>query len=200
MQELFDYQIAKNNKEVLDMLNVKYIIQQNDKGEEVASLNPGANGNAWFVTKILSVNSNDEEMKALTKFDSKNVAIKLRDKEDKSFEIKMPFSVDSLAAIKLNVYKPNYLKYTSNNLKFGFAVFSEMYYKDGWNATVDGKAAEIVRVDYTLRGLNIPAGKHIIEFKFEPQVVKTGSAIALVSNMGMVLLVVGWIYFKRKRS
>jgi hypothetical protein len=65
MQELFDYQIAKNNKEILDMLNVKYIIQQNEKGEEVASVNPAANGNAWFVSEFKTVKSNDDEMKAI---------------------------------------------------------------------------------------------------------------------------------------
>lgn len=200
MQELFDYQIAKNNKEILDMLNVKYVIQQNEKGEEVASVNPAANGNAWFVKELKMVNSNDAEMKALSKFDSKNVAIKLREKEDKSFEIQMPFIVDSLATIKLNIYKPNYLKYTSNNSKSGFAVFSEMYYKDGWNAYVDGKKTDYCKVDFTLRGMTIPKGKHTIEFKFEPQVVKTGSTIALVSSIGMLLLLVGGVYLERKKN
>jgi uncharacterized membrane protein YfhO len=75
-----------------------------------------------------------------------------------------------------------------------------MYYKNGWNATIDGKEAEVVRVDYALRGLNIPAGKHTIEFKFEPQVVKTGSTIALVSSIGIMLLLIGGIYFEKKKK
>jgi uncharacterized membrane protein YfhO len=92
------------------------------------------------------------------------------------------------------------LKYSSNNKNNGFAVFSEMYYKNGWNATIDGKESEIIRVDYALRGLNIPAGKHTVEFKFEPQVVKTGSTIALLSSIGMVLLLAGGVYFERKKK
>ena len=75
-----------------------------------------------------------------------------------------------------------------------------MYYKNGWNATIDGKSENILRVDYALRGLNIPAGKHTIEFKFEPQVVKTGSTIALVSSIGMLLLLIGGIYFENKKK
>ncbi len=92
------------------------------------------------------------------------------------------------ATINLVAYKPNHLKYVSNNSKNGFGVFSEMYYKNGWIATIDGKEAPIYNVNYVLRGLEIPAGKHTIEFKFEPQVVKTGSSIALISSIGMFFI------------
>lgn len=201
IQELFDYQIAKNNKQVLDMLNVKYIIQSNDKGEQFPTINPDANGNAWFVSKIQTVNSADEEMKALDKLDTKEVAVRLKDKNQKTFELSLPFRKDSLATIKLDLYKPNHLKYTSNNSNEGFAVFSEIYYPKGWKATIDGKEASIYRVDYTLRGLEIPKGKHTIEFKFEPEVVKTGSTITLFSSIAMILLIVGGVYFdNRKKS
>ncbi|WP_298392660.1 YfhO family protein [Flavobacterium sp.] len=203
MQELFDYQIAKNNKEVIDMLNVKYIIQTNDKGEEFPTLNQDANGNAWFVSEIKMVDNADAEMKALDKLDTKNIA--LIDVFNEGSKIKgsnfvKSFSVDSLAKIKLTSYKPNHLKYISNNKNSGFAVFSEMYYKNGWIATIDGKEEPILKVNYALRGLNIPAGNHKIEFKFEPQVVKTGSMIALVSFIGMILLLVGGIYLDRKKK
>ena len=200
IQQLFDYQIAKNNKEVLDMLNIKYIIQRDEKGQEFASINPDANGNAWFVSKIQTVNSADEEMKALDKLNTKEIAVRLKDKNEKTSEISMPFLKDSLAKIKLDLYKPNHLKYTSNNTNDGFAVFSEVYYKDGWVATIDGKETSIFRVNYTLRGLEVPKGKHTIEFRFEPQVVKTGSTIALFSSIGMVLLIIGGVYFERKKK
>ncbi len=200
IQELFDYQIAKNNKQVLDMLNVKYIIQSNDKGEQFPTINPDANGNAWFISKIQYVNSADEEMKALDKLDTKEVAVRLKDKNQKSFELSLPFKKDSLATIKLDLYKPNHLKYTSNNSNEGFAVFSEIYYPKGWKATIDGKEAPIYRVNYTLRGLEIPKGKHTIEFKFEPEVVKTGSTIALFSSIGMILLIVGGVYFENRKK
>jgi hypothetical protein len=198
MQELFDYQISKNNKEILDMLNVKYIIQTDDNGQEVASVNPGINGNAWFVKELRKVASNDAEMKALNKLDTKNVAT--FDASDfPEYVAKYAFEKDSTATIKLTYNKPNHLKYISNNKNAGFAVFSEMYYKNGWKATVDGKEVPILRVDFALRGLNVPAGNHNIEFKFEPQVVKTGSTIALISSIGMLLLLVGGIYVERKK-
>jgi hypothetical protein len=199
MQELFDYQIAKNNKEILDMLNVKYVIQQNEKGEEVASVNPAANGNAWFVKELKMVNSNDAEMKALEKLNTKEVAVT---QSEVSSKVGLPkvYSKDSTATIQLNEYKPNHLKYTSNNKNEGFAVFSEMYYKNGWNAYLDGKKSDYTKVDFALRGMSVPAGKHTIEFKFEPQVVKTGSTIALVSSIGMLLLLIGGVYFERKKN
>lgn len=197
MQQLIDYQIAKNNIEVLNMLNVKYVIQKDKEGKEFPVSNPDVNGNAWFVSQIKLVNSADEEMKALDSLDSKNVAVV----NSKDFEFKKTtFAKDSLATITLENYKPNYLKYVSNNSNEGLAVFSEMYYGKGWNAFIDGKSADHIRVDYVLRALNIPAGKHTIEFKFEPQVVKTGSLITLISSIGMLLLLVGGIYFERKKK
>ncbi|RKS14866.1 YfhO family protein [Flavobacterium sp. 120] len=196
MQQLIDYQISKNNIEVLNMLNVKYVIQKDKEGKEFPVSNPAVNGNAWFVSQVKLVNSADEEMKALDSLDSKNVAVV----NSKDFEIKNTvFAKDSSATIILENYKPNYLKYVSNNSKEGLAVFSEMYYGKGWNAYIDGKSADHIRVDYVLRALNVPAGKHTIEFKFEPQVIKTGSTITLISSIGMLLLLAGGIYFERKK-
>ena len=197
MQQLFDYQIANNNMEVLNMLDVKYVIQTDKTGKEFPTSNPKANGNAWFVSQVKLVNSADEEMKALKGLDSKNVALV----NSNDFKIKnTAFAKDNSARIILETYKPNYLKYVSNNANEGLAVFSEMYYGKGWNAYIDGKNVDHIRVDYVLRGLNIPAGKHTIEFKFEPQVIKTGSMITLISSIGMLLLLAGGIYFERKKS
>ena len=197
MQQLFDYQIAKNNIEILNMLNVKYIIQTDSTGVAFPVQNPDVNGNAWFVRELKTVNSADAEMKALDKLDTKNAAVV----NNKDFEFKKKaFAKDSLVNITLDSYKPNHLKYTSNNDNEGLAVFSEMYYEKGWKATIDGKETEIFRVNYVLRGLQIPAGKHVIEFKFEPQVIKTGSTIALFSSLAMLLLLIGGVYFDRKKS
>lgn len=197
MQQLIDYQISKNNIEVLNMLNVKYVIQKDKEGKEFPVSNPDVNGNAWFVSQVQLVNSADKEMKALDSLDSKNVAVV----NSKDFEIKnTAFAKDSSASITLENYKPNYLKYVSNNSKEGLAVFSEMYYGKGWNAYIDGKSVSHIRVDYVLRGLQIPEGKHTIEFKFEPQVVKTGSTITLISSLGMLFLLIGGIYFERKKK
>ena len=197
MQQLFDYQIAKNNLEPLNFLNVKYLIQTDKEGKEFPIANPEANGNAWFVNQIQLVSTADEEMKALDKLDSKKVAV-INSKEFK-FR-KTAFVKDSLASITLDLYQPNHLKYTSTNTSDGLAVFSEMYYNNGWNAYVDGNKVEHLRANYVLRALPIPAGKHTIEFKFEPKVVKTGSTIALLSSIGMVLLLVAGIYFDRKKG
>jgi Bacterial membrane protein YfhO len=199
IQQLFDYQIAKNNLEVLNMLNVKYIIQKNDKDEDVVGLNPKANGNAWFVSKLKFVNSADDEMKALDKIDSKNIAFKSHTVDGIYKE--MPsntetFIKDSTSTITVSSYKPNEIKYTTKNKNNGFAVFSENYYKNGWKATIDGKETPIMRVDYVLRGLKIPAGNHKIEFKFEPQVVKTGSIISLISFLIMIGLTGFFVYLK----
>jgi hypothetical protein len=205
MQQLFDYQIAKNNIEMLNMLNVKYIIQTDSTGVAFPVQNPNANGNAWFVLKIQNVNSADEEMKSLDKINTKDIALIGPTEVSDSYSvasrgIKNNFTRDSLATIKLDLYKPNHLKYTSSNPNDGFAVFSEVYYKDGWEATIDGKETTIYRVDYTLRGLDVPAGKHTIEFKFEPKVVQTGSIIALFSSLGMLFLLIGGVYLERKKS
>ena len=199
MQQLFDYQIAKNNTEVLNMLNTKYIIQTDSTGAAFPTSNPNANGNAWFVQKVKFVNSPDEEMKALDSLDTKNGAI-VNQKEFGTQLKNTTFVKDSLATITMNSYKPNHLKYTSNNPNSGLAVFSEMYYADGWNAFIDGKKADYFRADYALRAMEIPSGKHSIEFKFEPQVVKTGSTIALISSVLMLLLLIAGIYMKRKKG
>ncbi len=197
MQELFDYQISKNNIGVLNMLNVKYVIQTDERGEEFPVQNPDANGNAWFVSELRPVANADAEMKALDKLDTKNVAVFI-DEFKKSPIKQLQFKKDSTATIRLMSYKPNQLKYVSTNKENGFAVFSEMYYKNGWKATVDGKEVPIYRVNYALRGIQVPAGKHTVLFKFDPQVVKTGSTIALISSLLMLVLVGGGVYFLRK--
>ncbi|WP_348813506.1 YfhO family protein [Flavobacterium maritimum] len=201
VQQLFDYQISKNNMEILNMLNVKYVIQTDKEGNEFPTSNPNVNGNAWFVSQIKFVQTADEEMKALDSLDSKNVAVLNQSEFGSIFKNDdTAFAKDSSATIKLDVYKPNYLKYTSVNSNKGLAVFSEIYYEKGWNAFIDGKEVSHFRVDYVLRALTIPAGKHTIEFKFEPQVVKTGSTITLISSIGMLLLLAGGIYFERKKN
>jgi hypothetical protein len=200
MEQLLEYQIAKNNLEVLNLLNTKYIIQANEKGEEFAIPNPDANGNAWFVSLVKEVNSADDEMKALNKLDSKNVAV-VNAKEFGKLLSAKSFVKDTLtASIAVEKYEPNHLKYRSSNPNAGLAVFSEMYYPYGWNAYIDGKQAEILRADYVLRALSVPAGKHVIEFKFEPKVIRTGGNIALASSFAMLLLAIGGIYFERKKT
>lgn len=200
MQQLFDYQIAKNNIEILNMLNVKYVIQTDSTGASIPIHNPDANGNAWFVKNVLLLNKPDDVMKALTNLNTKKTAVfNVHDYGPKFENARLKENFDDNGKIQLVVYKPNYLKYTSENEGKGLAVFSEMYYENGWNAYIDGKLTDHFPVDYVLRAVRVPEGKHTIEFKFEPQVIKTGGTIALISSVGMLFLLIGGIYFERKK-
>lgn len=193
LQELFEYQIAQNNVNVLNMLNVKYVIRQNEEGKTIAATNPFANGNAWFVNKVIKVDTADEEMKALDSINTANEAVVNVNTFDVS---KSQFVKDSTAFIELTSYSPNHLKFKSSNRHDGLAVFSEMYYPHGWQASIDGQEIEHFRVNYTLRGLEIPAGNHEIEFKFEPAVVQNGSTISLAGAILFLILLGGGIYYK----
>jgi hypothetical protein len=202
MQQLMDYQInAKSNLEILNMLNVKYVIQVDKEGKEIPTINPEANGNAWFVSTVKLVNKPDDVMKALDNLDTKKVAVfNVREHEGKFRSARLKKQWDTTGTIKVETYKPNYIKYKSDNAKDGLAVFSEMYYKNGWNAYIDGKLTDHFPVNYVLRAMEVPGGKHTIEFKFEPQVVKTGGSIALASSIGMLFLLIGGIYFEKFRK
>ncbi len=196
-QELFDFQIAKNNFDVLNMLNTKYIIFPDDNNRANVQINPDANGNVWFVDKIKFVNSANEEIKALDSINTKRVAIVSsvfkNDLEGFSFQN------DSTATIQLTNYKANALTYESNAKTDQLAVFSEIYYKNGWNAYVDGKLTPHYRANYVLRAMIIPSGKHQIFFKFEPKIIKQGNTITLVSYLLLIFIPLGW-YFKEKKS
>jgi hypothetical protein len=201
VQQLFDYQISKNNMEVLNMLNVKYIIQTDKEGKQFPTVNPNANGNAWFVNDVKLVNKANDEMKMLDKFDTKKAAIfNIHLYGDKFKNARLKRNLDTTGTIKIKEYEPNYIKYISNNPNEGLAVFSEIYYENGWNAYIDGVKTDHFPVDYVLRALIIPGGKHTVEFKFEPQVIKTGSIITLISVVGMLLLLIGGIYYEQKRN
>ncbi|NCQ56592.1 MAG: YfhO family protein, partial [Flavobacteriales bacterium] len=108
------------------------------------------------------------------------------------------YGSDSTATISLVQHKPNYLKYKSQNNVKGFAVFSEIYYGHGWKTLIDGQETTHTNVNYVLRGMQIPEGNHTIEFKFEPQVVKTGSSIALASSVLVGILIILGLFYQIK--
>lgn len=191
LQELFDYHVYQNNPEVLHMLNVKYIVQRNEAGERFPAVNTEANGPAWFVEQLLPVASDNEALQQLKAFHSKKEAV-----IDTTAYPQIPqfhYKVDSLASLAVVDYRPNAITYTATNAHAGFAVFSEMHYPTGWHAFVDGERVPHYRVNYALRGLPLAAGEHEIVFKFQPEVVTTGSRIALASCVVLGLLIVGGV-------
>lgn len=187
-QELIENQISKNNMEVLNMLNTKYLIFTEQSNKRVVQYNPAALGNAWFVKAYKMVENPDAELKALTKFNPKDTLI-----IDKRWNAELATYTpgrDSLDVIKLEEYKPNHLIYSYQSKNNGLAVFSEIYYPEGWNASVDGKPASYFRVNYVLRGMVLPAGTHKVEFIFHPQVYFMGEKISLISSILLLALMV----------
>ncbi len=200
MQDLFDFHIYRNNLRVINMLNVKYIVQKDEEGRNYAITNPEANGNAWFIKRLIEVQSADEEIKALDSLDVLNEAVV--NTSDFTQINQFNFPKDSLAYINLKEYNPNHLTYITNNSNNGLAIFSEMHYPRDWKAYIDGKTVDHFKVNYVLRALNIPKGNHTVEFKFEPEVVETGSKVALASSVAFgILLLLGLFYeFKRLKD
>ena len=196
-QELFDYQIAKENMnlEVFNMLNAKYFIVN----EKEVQQNPEANGNAWFVNTIKKVATANEEIIGLSNLKTKEEAIyKESGGEIKDFKVSK--QIDSAATIKLDTYNISELSYTSNSTENQFAVFSEIYYKDGWKSFIDGKEVPHYRVNYVLRGMEIPAGKHTIVFKFQPKVIQQGRIVSLFCYGLLFLIPFGWFYVDKKKK
>lgn len=201
-REVFDWYVSRNNINVLSMLNTKYIIAQDEEGKVFPYVNDEANGNAWFIEKLKPVEDANSEIRGLDSLNTKKVALIDKSLLSKTTISKQDFALDSLANVSVDVYQPNYIKYKTNNSNAGFAVFSEIYYPKGWKATIDGKEANFTRVNYILRGMEVPAGAHTIEFKFNPDVVKTGSSISLASSAILaILLAIGLFYeFKKQKG
>jgi hypothetical protein len=181
----------------LNMLNTKYIIYNPDGG---VLTNRYACGNAWFVRNLKFVDNADQELEGIKTFSPKSVAIIDKTQTEAASLQEFKPKYDSTAVIKLDSYAPNDLKYTSNSATEQFAVFSEIYYDKGWNAYVDGKPAPHIRTDFVLRGMKVPAGKHEIEFKFEPATYYTGEKIALIGSIMLFLFVGGGIYFEVRKK
>ncbi len=189
MQDLFDFHIYRNNLRVLNMLNVKYIVQKDEEGRNYAITNPEANGNAWFIRKLINVQNANEEIKALDSLDVLNEAV--LNTSDFSQISQFNFQKDTSAIIRLREFKPNHLTYTTSNSNNGLAVFSEMYYPRDWKAYIDGKQTDHFKVNYVLRAMIIPEGNHTVEFRFEPKVIETGGKITLASSIIMILMIIG---------
>jgi len=197
-QELFDFQIAKNNIQVFNMLNTKYFIIPDDQGKPKAQQNAEANGNVWFVDKLIPVKNANEEIKALDSLNTKEEVVILEN-DYKKIDIEFPLRQDTIATIALSDYKVTSLNYKSITTSVQFAVFSEIFYKEGWNAYLDGELVPHYRVNYVLRGMKIPVGIHNIEFKFEPKVIEKGKTVSLISYVLLFFISVGWFFYDKKK-
>jgi len=200
IQDIYDFYLVEGEPHILDMLNVKYILVPDKDGGISAQQNPYANGPAWFVENVLPANNANEELLLLDSLDTKTTAVIHKD-----FLSKIPAEKimrDSTASIDLTSVRPNHLVYETATQTDQLAVFAEVYYPEGWNVYIDGTPAEHFRANYTLRAMVVPKGVHRIEFKFEPQVVKTGSTITLASSILLFLIVVGglFMWYKKEKS
>ncbi|WP_283389203.1 YfhO family protein [Barnesiella viscericola] len=199
-QDLIDRQLVNANPAVLNMLNTRYIIQPLEDGRETVVRNPGALGNAWFVSEVKWVDNADAEMAAITDFDPSSTAV-----ADRRFAREIGDKVVPPAAgdtIYETGYKPDELTYRYRSQQGGLAVFSEIYFPWGWQVTVDGKPVDMARVNYVLRAVNLPAGEHEVIFRFDPPSVHTTEAIAYVSLFLILAAFVGtgFVAWKRRKS
>lgn len=190
-QELIDYHLSKNNMKVFNMLNTKYFIV-NEGGKPSPRINGDAMGNAWFVSHLKMVNNADEEIMELNTFNPKATAIVDQRFADQFNET--TFENDPNAKAQLVKYQPNYLAYQVQSATTMPLIFSEIYYNKGWEATIDGEPAKHFRANYVLRGMQVPAGKHLIEFRFHPQVYYTGEKISRIASI-LLFLLVGTVAF-----
>ncbi|AUD03900.1 hypothetical protein [Spirosoma pollinicola] len=207
--ELINFAFQPNTLNILNMLNAKYVIQNgpanpNDPQQApagpMALPNPEVMGAAWFVGTIQQVANADEEMAAMKTLNPRDSVV-----VDKRFATQLgnlPAKLDHTGStIQLTSYRPDKLLYESNAARDGLAVFSEIYYRGetDWQAFIDGKPAPHLRANYVLRALRIPAGKHTIEFRFDPPLAHTGDTIDLVSNV-LLLLLIAFVIFHEGRK
>ena len=196
MQDLFDFYLFNRNYKVLDMLNVKYIIDVNQNNELELKTNENILGSVWFVDEVVSVESFDKEILQLNNIDFEKTAIS-QNISDKSYK------KDPQNSIVLKEKRANKLIYDVDAISDQFAVFSEAYYNKGWNVmivnsddkSIDSKPLSHQRVNYLLRGMEVPAGKYELHFWFDPPVILTGSIISIFSIL-ILLLSIGF-YIKK---
>lgn len=198
-QEFADRYLAGGDLKGFDMLNTKYFIQRGENGEPEARYNDGALGNAWFVEDVVIVDNANEELDAIAAIDPAVTAV-----VDKRFMREVEsLHADSSSVVELTDWRANRLTYKASTSSDALAVFSEIYYPRGWRATIDGAEVPVMRADYILRALEVPAGEHEIVFSFAAPhfgllkgVTAASSAIILLGTLLSLALCV----FKARRS
>lgn len=199
-QDLIERKLSSQqpNMNVFNMLNTKYFIQKDRNGQTTNyQPNPTALGPVWFVKGIRFTKDAPQEMELLGQVNPKDTA--LVQEQFRSSIAAMPVA-DSAASIQLLYNDNDVIAYRSNAATNQFAVFSEVYYKEGWKAFVDGKETPIVRTNYVLRGVALPAGQHTIEFRFDPNGFNTGKSITTIASIALLLLLAGGIFMQWKSN
>ena len=192
IQNIYDFYILKNNLDVLNILNVKYIIQNDPDNPLGVTRNPNALGNAWFVDGAVVVENDNQELLSLSELDLSKKLVT----QNKSL-IAREFKLRESNTITLYSRKANELIYKSSTESSQLTVFSEAFYKNGWQAYVDGIQVDHFRVNYLLRGLVLPEGDHEVKFNFKPKVVYTGSYISIVAYLILLILMIKFILNKK---
>ena len=187
MQDIYDFYLLKNNLRVLDMLNVKYIIDLNESGNIELKINEDVMGSAWFVDEVQKVTDSNQELLGLSSIDYKKTCLSTN-LNNKTY----PDSSENY--IEIVDKRANQITYNVSSNNTGFIVFSEAFYKNGWVAKINGEITNHHKVNYLLRGLEVEKGEHEIVFTFEPNVIKTGTLLMASSNILLMILV--FFYFR----
>ena len=187
MQDIYDFYLLKNNLRVLDMLNVKYIIDLNESGNIELKINEDVMGSAWFVDEVQKVTDSNQELLGLSSIDYKKTCLSTN-LNNKTY----PDSSENY--IEIVDKRANQITYKVSSNDTGFVVFSEAFYKNGWVAKINGEITDHYKVNYLLRGLEVEKGEHEIVFTFEPNVIKTGTFLMASSNILLLILV--FFYFR----
>lgn len=197
-QEMYERQVLRDkpNLEFFNMLNTKYIITADQQGNKIVQTNPQAYGHAWFVSSYRIIPDANAEISALDSLRPRFEAVL-----DQRFRPQLDgleLTSDTTSKIALTNYKPNELIYKSQSKNEGLAVFSEIYYnvRNEWKVTIDDKPTDLLRANYCLRALRLPAGEHIVKFRFEPISVKAGYKIDLVSSILLAVLLMTALFVR----
>lgn len=193
-QDLIEHQLSKQNMNVFNMLNTKYFIVNGQNGLEY-QMNPGAFGAAWLAREIMYVKDANEEMRALDSTNLRSVAVV---QEKYKTDIAAAPLVDSTASIQLTVYDNDLVEYKVNAPTPQFAVLSEIYYSRGWKAYANEKEVPIVKTNYVLRGVSLPAGTSSLRLEFKPDSYYTGKKVTNAVELGILLLLLGAIFLEVK--
>ena len=195
-QEYYDYLTFHDNEKLFNSLNVKYLIGKDDQDQDQLYVNPDALGNAWAVDSLLVLNNPDELLNQLKDTDISKIALGLKNSIPKD----LPQTLESKDLIKIEKVKnsSSHLTYNYNALSEQLIVFSEIYYPSGWDVFIDGEKSDFFDINYLLRGMLIPEGKHEIDFFFSPEIVKTGINIRIITIIITFSLIAYMLYRENK--